>query len=153
MDEIINALIALYHIVPTEIWKNITIIGKVSMYLQGVNIVSKKDIDLATDYQTVQKMISHFSNKKQFCSDKEGDNLLPFSYLLVDVEGVEVEFFDVVNYGKSNYFGCFKPENITSVNVRGINFNVLNLNTELQIRQKLGKVDDVVIINKFLNQE
>ncbi len=125
-------------------------VGSVNLYLQGVNVTPKKDIDLATDYETVQTLKAVFENNvTEYCSDQNGDDFLPFSYLFIRIDDYEIEFFDALTYGASYYFGEVSIDR--SVVIPTINVNALNLQTELLVYKKSGKAEKIKAIEEKLN--
>jgi len=149
LEEIIAKL---YQIIPGHYKNKLVLVGSVNLYLQGINITPKKDIDFATDYNTVQELNKLFSEKvTRFCSKPNGDNYLPFSHLFINVEGWEIEFFDVVKYKDSNYFGLIGDKNTNILfppDVKG-----LNLKQELIAYKKYGKEEKVRLLEKYLNTQ
>jgi hypothetical protein len=147
LEEIIAKL---YQIIPGHYKNKLVLIGSANLYLQGINITPKKDIDFATDYETVQELNKLFGEKvTMFCSKPNGDNYLPFSYLFINIEGWKIEFFDVVKYKGSNYFGLIGDENTKILfppDIKG-----LNLKQELIAYKKYGKEEKIRLLEKYLN--
>lgn len=142
----------LYQTIPEHFRNKLVLVGSANLYLQGINITPKKDIDFATDYETVQELNKLFGNKvTRFCSKPNGDNYLPFSYLFIDVEDWEIEFFDAVNYGNSYYLNLMGNENtkvLFQPEVKG-----LNLEQELIAYRKSGKKEKIKLLEKHLNTQ
>jgi len=140
----------LYQKIPEHYRNKLVLVGSVNLYLQGISITPKKDIDFATDYETVQELNELLGNKvTRFCSNPNGDNYLPFSHLFINIDGWEIEFFDAVNYGNSYYFDLIGNENtkvLLQPEVKG-----LNLEQELIAYKKSGKEEKIRLLEKRLN--
>jgi hypothetical protein len=135
--------------IPNDLWDKLALIGSVNMYLQGVAVTPKKDVDIATDYATIQKLAKLFTGKTtDYCDAREGNNTLPFSYLFIKQNDFEVEFFDATNSGQSYYLGVIKQENL--VTLPGVPIKALNLKTEMRVCEKAGKLEKVNAIKLFL---
>ncbi|MBN1373786.1 hypothetical protein JW962_00420 [Candidatus Dojkabacteria bacterium] len=145
-----SLIIATLTPLPEELRAKGFLIGSVNLLLQGVNVVPKKDIDFATDFETVQEIAKLGSIKvKKYCKEPKGDAELPFSHLFIDVAGTEVEFFDAITYPGSHYFGHMNPENL--VEIKGtLPFSILGLNLthELEICEKVGKTGKAELIKQ-----
>lgn len=149
MSSMIDEIARLFVDIPVGLRSRIVLVGSVNLYLQGVGVIPEKDIDFVTDYKTVQELEKLFNDKVvKFCVSPEGDDYLPFSYLFINVDGYEIEFFDAVNYGKSYYFGEFSNEKtviLPKLDVMG-----LNLETELAVYRKSGKEEKIRAIEAYL---
>lgn len=154
MDEFKQVLKSVYSLIPNELYEKLTLVGSVNMLLQGVNVTPKKDIDLGTDYDTVQKLAKVFMGSiSKHCDKQEGDESLPFSYLFIEVDGHEIEFFDTKDYGQSYYLGLVEDSNQVQIEISAdLNINGLQLEKELQATEKAGKVEKVKILKNLLEE-
>jgi len=137
--------------IPASLWNQCTLVGSVNLYFQGVDVTPKKDIDFATDFTTVQELNKFFAGRTtKFCSQKNGDSFLPFSYLCVEIDSYEIEFFDAADYGESYYLGEISAEK--TVELPDLNLRGLNLDTELKIYKKSGKEEKAKAIEDFIKE-
>ena len=145
-----EVIMKLYQVIPEHYRKKLVLVGSVNLYLQGISITPKKDIDFATDYETVQELNKLFGDLvTRFCPNRNGDNYLPFTHLFINVDGWEIEFFDAVDYKDSYYFGLLGDENtkvLFQPDVKG-----LNLEQELVAYKKSGKEEKIRLLEKHLN--
>lgn len=153
VNKVIDVLKKVYSRIPNDLQKNVVLVGSVNLYLQGVDVTPKKDIDLATDFKTVEKLASLFSESTtRHCAEPTGDDYLPFAYLFIEEDGYEIEFFDAVSHGESYYLGSIASKNIIEVNREDFVFQSLKLTEELEVYKKSGKAEKIQALRIFLNK-
>lgn len=144
-----------YDLVPQNIRPSLVLIGSVNLLLQGVNVVPKKDIDLATDFGTVVFLIKYFDKRLvRSCDNLTGDDYLPFSYAFIEVDRCEVEFFDAINHTESYYYGSVRDENTVKLIINDrLEIRGLTVKEELSVVEKAGKLDKAEAIKRYLKTQ
>lgn len=127
------------------------LVGSANLFLQGVPVTPKKDLDFATDFATARELARQWRHRlTSYCLKLEGDDHLPFPYLFIKQAGHEVEFFDVLDSPGSYYHGTWRPENLVAKEVGGISIQALNLQEELICYRRSGKAEKIAALERFL---
>jgi hypothetical protein len=143
----------IFNKIPKSMHNHLTLIGSVNLLLQGVDVITKKDIDLATDYETVRNIRKLFEDDlASNCLEKKGDKELPFAYVFYQIEGYEVEFFDTVDFGASYYKGHIDESTTEKLVLQDdLEINGLSLEEELKVYKIAGKIEKIKKIEEALN--
>jgi hypothetical protein len=145
-------IVKTYESIPNEVRSKLILCGSVNLLLQGVDVTPKKDIDLATDYDTVNFLIKYLKKDLvRYCSNFKGDDYLPFSYAFIKTDDFEIQFFDTIDSVKDYYYEVAKPENIINLKINDeLAIKAFNLKSELIVLDKVGKIDKANAVRKFL---
>jgi len=150
---VLSVLSKLLKELPSSILPEICLVGSVNLYLQGVSIEPKKDLDIGTNYKNIILLSKIFEDiTVRLCLNKRGNDYLPFAHLFIKYDGFEIEFFDTKDYGGSYYLKTIKKENMQELKIGKLVIPALSLEKELGVYKKTDKLDKVEILKQHLQK-